>query len=364
MQWKGVKMEKIFTVGSLFAGVGGICKAFENAGAKMIWANEIDKNACITYRKNFEHTLIEDDIHNLTKQENIKNLEKVDIITSGFPCQAFSIAGYQKGFDDPRGNLFFETAKIIDYIKPKAFLLENVKNLFSHDNGKTIKVIKNIIINDLNYSFIPFILNSKDYGNIPQTRERIYIVGFQNEGKFNNFDNKFEVYNIKEEEEYRKIIRNNRKIFTENFSIPKPLELTNSIHNVLEKDKQEKYFYYDENSRYYEELNNAIKSKDTIYQWRRVYVRENKNNVCPTLTANMGTGGHNVPLIRDEYGIRKLTPKECAKFQGFNDIKFPEIARSHLYKQMGNSVTVTVVERIAKEIIKVLKGGKEGTNNN
>lgn len=352
-----MKMEK-FTVGSLFAGIGGICKGFENAGATLEWANEIDKNACITYRENFSHLLIEDDIHNLTKKDKISSLKKVDIITSGFPCQAFSIAGYQKGFDDPRGNLFFETAKIIEEIKPKAFLLENVKNLTTHDKGNTFKVIKDVVVNQLGYSFIPFVLNSKDYGNIPQTRERIYIVGFRNEKNYDNFDNKIKIYSFKEEEKYRGIKKSRDKlgIKTLDFEIPKPLKLEKTIHDFTIKDKVEDYYYYGIGSKYYTQLTEEMTSKDTIYQWRRVYVRENKNNLCPTLTANMGTGGHNVPLIKDNYGIRKLTPRECSLFQGYaENYKFPNIARSHLYKQIGNSVTVTVIERIAKEILKVLE---------
>ena len=223
-------------VGSLFAGIGGICKAFEDAGAELVWANELDKYACITYRANFKHKLYEDDIHNLTKLENIKGLEEVDIITSGFPCQAFSIAGYQKGFNDPRGNLFFETAKIIDHLRPKAFLLENVRNLVSHDNGKTFEIIKDVIINKLKYSFIPFVLNSKDYGNIPQNRERIYIVGFRDEGKYNNFNSKMDQYNIKNEAEYRNIVNNKKKtgIKTLDFRIPEPINRTTNILNLLE----------------------------------------------------------------------------------------------------------------------------------
>lgn len=350
-------MKTRLRVGSLFAGIGGICKAFDNAGSELIWANEIDKNACITYRANFDHKLYEDDIHNLTKKENICDIEKVDIITSGFPCQAFSIAGYQKGFDDPRGNLFFETAKIIDSIRPKVFLLENVRNLVGHDEGRTFEVIKDIIINKLNYSFIPFIINSMDYGNIPQNRERIYIVGFKDEGKYDNFNGKIGYYNIKEEEDYRKMVNNRSKtgIKTLDFRIPMPINLDKSIRDMIDKNKQDNYYYYGEDSRYYEKLSGSIISKDSIYQWRRTYVRENKSNVCPTLTANMGTGGHNVPIIKDDYGIRKLTPRECFRFQGFDDnFILPDIARGHLYKQAGNSVTITVMNRIAEEIIKSL----------
>lgn len=351
-------MKRKKTVASLFAGIGGICKGFENAGAKLVWANEIDKNACITYRENFSHSLIEDDIHNLTKQENIKKLKKVDIITSGFPCQAFSIAGYQKGFDDARGNLFFETAKIIEEIKPKAFLLENVKNLTSHDKGNTFKIIKDAVVNKLGYSFIPFVLNSKDFGNTPQTRERIYIVGFKDEANYDNFDGEMKIYSIKDDEKYRNIVssRKTTGIKTLDFRIPKPEKLNKTINDLISAKKVDDYFYYDESSKYFQQLSAEMKSRETIYQWRRVYVRENKSNLCPTLTANMGTGGHNVPLIRDNYGIRKLTPRECSFFQGYSEeYKFPNIARSHLYKQIGNSVTVTVIEKIAKEILSVLE---------
>ena len=127
------------------------------------------------------------------------------------------------------------------------------------------------------------------------------------------------------------------------------------IEDILENKIEEEYFYYTNKSKYFNQFEEEVASKDTIYQWRRVYLRENKNKLCPTLTANMGTGGHNVPIIKDDYGIRKLTPLECFRFQGFpKDYILPGIARSHLYKQAGNSVTVSVIERIAKEILKVL----------
>jgi len=171
-------MKEKYKVGSLFSGIGGICTAFKQADFEVSWANEFDKKACETYRENFKSIdLIEGDI---CKIKHPEKLGDVDVITSGFPCQAFSIAGYRKGFDDERGNLFFETARFIDRLKPKAFLLENVRNLTAHDNGNTFKVIEDVIRKKLNYSFIPFVLDSKDYGNIPQTRSRIYIVGFSN----------------------------------------------------------------------------------------------------------------------------------------------------------------------------------------
>ena len=318
-----------YTVGSLFAGIGGICLGFKQAGCNVIWANEIDAKACETYALNFpKHSLHCEDINNIT---NPGELGEVDIITSGFPCQAFSVAGYRKGFDDPRGNLFFETARFIKKIKPKAFLLENVKNLKGHDKGNTFKVIEEIITKDLGYSFIYFVLNSKDYGNTPQTRERIYMVGFRDEPKSGDK-------------------------CTSSFQIPKKIQLEKNIKDILDNSKQDEKYYYKEDHQYYPELIKEMKSKDTVYQWRRVYVRENKNNLCPTLTANMGTGGHNVPLIKDKFGIRKLTPIECTKFQGFpSSFKFPTgMANSHCYKQAGNSVVVPVIKRIADEIVRVL----------
>lgn len=334
----------IYTVGSLFAGIGGICLGFKNAGCRPIWANEFDKNACRTYRNNFDHRLIEDDVHNI--KNPLDELGYTDIVTSGFPCQAFSVAGYRLGFKDPRGNLFFETARIIDSIKPKAYLLENVRNLVSHDKGRTFKVIEEVMTKQLGYSFIPFILNSKDYGNIPQTRERIYVVGFKDEAGFKHD----ELLNLFEE---NKISENS---CTLNFKIPEPLPLTKSIYDIINKDKMDEKYYYPETHHYHPIFKEEITKKGTIYQWRRVYVRENKSNVCPTLTANMGTGGHNVPLILDDYGIRKLTPIECAKFQGFPDsFVFPEdMANSHCYKQAGNSVVVPVIKRIAESIVKAL----------
>ena len=132
--------------------------------------------------------------------------------------------------------------------------------------------------------------------------------------------------------------------------------MTKTIADLIDKNKQNDIFYYNETHPYYLELEEAMKNADTVYQWRRVYVRENKSNVCPTLTANMGTGGHNVPLIKDSFGIRKLTPKECFAFQGYPMDKFilPPISNGKLYMQAGNSVTTSLVERISSEIIKVL----------
>jgi DNA (cytosine-5)-methyltransferase 1 len=328
----------------------------------VVWANEINAHACKTYRYNFPKTHLYE--HDITKivlrpsddgELDLESIPNVDIITSGFPCQAFSIAGYRQGFQDNRGrgNLFFDTVRFIEQIKPKAFLLENVRNLVGHDGGKTFQIIRNTLTDPkgLNYSFIPFILNAIEYGNIPQTRVRIYIVGFKNEGSL------IAPLNVSPEDDL--IIRSIcgfHESVSSKFRIPDPIPLTIKIKDLLAKSEEELdgTFYYKKGHPYYEEMSRNIISSETLYQWRRHYVRENKNNVCPTLTANMGTGGHNVPIILDPrtQKIRRLTPKECANFQGFSPgFTFPpDVAMSHRFKQAGNSVVVPVVERIAKNI--------------
>ena len=341
-----------YRTGSLFAGIGGICIAFIEAGCEVRWANELDSKACETYRHNFMHTMIEKDINAIADP---LELGDVDIITSGFPCQAFSVAGYRQGFDDEkgRGNLFFETARFIEAIQPKAFLLENVKNLVGHDKGRTFGVISETIRKELDYSFIPFVLNSKDYGNIPQTRERIYIVGFRGEGRYD--------LGLNEDPAESLFLQDSDTAScTHLFRIPGEIPLTATIQDILSADRQDDKYYYKPGHRYYPELSDQMTRRDTVYQWRRVYVRENKSSVCPTLTANMGTGGHNVPLILDSYGIRKLTPEECLGFQGFPEtFRFPEaMANAHRYKQAGNSVVVPVVSRIAKAMVAALDASR------
>ena len=312
-----------FKVGSLYAGVGGICQGFKNSGFKITWANEMDKHACITYRENFSHLLYEKDVMNLNPSE----LSHIDVLAGGFPCQPFSVAGYKKGFEDERGNHFFRILKFIDELRPKVIFLENVKNLISHDSGNTFKIIKNEI-KKRNYSFHAKVLNTKDFGNIPHNRERIFIIGFDKEN-YTDSDT--------------------------SFTFPKKENLSKKISDIIEIKKVDDKFYYKEDKHMYSLLKKSIQKEDTIYQFRRHYVRENKSNVCPTLTANMGTGGHNVPLIKTKFGFRKLTPRECFRFQGFPDsYKLPDIANRHLYKQSGNSVSVSVISKIAKEILKVL----------
>jgi len=309
------------TVGSLYAGVGGICLGFKNAGFDVLWANEFDKNACVTYRHNFTHQLIEGDVMEL----EIDKLEKIDVLTAGFPCQPFSMAGYRKGFDDDRGNHFFRILELTDSMRPKVLFLENVKNLVGHDGGNTFKVIEKEI-RDRNYSFFHKVLNTKDFGNVPHNRERIFMIAFDKE------------------------------VFGElEFEFPEPDELTKTIKDLVDKEAVDEKFYYRDDKYMFPMLKEAMTRDDTVYQFRRQYVRENKSNVCPTLTANMGTGGHNVPLVKTEHGFRKLTPRECFRFQGFPEsYKIPAIANGQLYKQAGNSVSVPVIEKLARQIMNML----------
>lgn len=309
----------------LFAGIGGFRLALQNLGGKCVYTSEWNNDAQKTYKVNFGEIPFGD----ITKERNKNYIpNQFDVLCAGFPCQAFSIAGYQKGFSDTRGTLFFDIEQIISTHRPKVVFLENVKNLVSHDKGNTFKVIIETLEEKLGYKVFYKVLNSAIHANIPQNRERIFIVAFD----------PLQVKN------YSK------------FNFPKEIKLTKTIHDFLEKGKQDDIFYYKENHQYYPELKKTITSKDTVYQWRRIYVRENKSNMCPTLTANMGAGGHNVPLIKDDFGIRKLTPKECFALQGYPVEKYilPNIANSKLYMQAGNSVTTNLIEKIAQQITKVL----------
>ncbi len=180
-----------YKVGSLFAGVGGVCQAFKDSNCDVIWANEIDEKACITYKLNHENTnLLEGDIKNFSKE----NLKEIDILTAGFPCQPFSQAGHGKGFEDERGQLFFDVVRLLKELKPKAYFLENVKTLASHNKGETFEVVKKELKN-AGYSFIPFILKASEHTHIPQGRERIYMVGFKDEHQY-SFDQPTKINNI------------------------------------------------------------------------------------------------------------------------------------------------------------------------
>lgn len=314
------------TIAAFFSGVGGIELGFEQTGEfRVVYANEFDKNAQITYSENHPNTYLDiRDVHSVLENE----VPETDIIVGGFPCQAFSIAGYRKGFEDDRGDLFFELLRFIKANQPRVVFIENVKNMVTHDHGNTFKVIREAL-NINGYHIKWKVMNGKDYGNIPQNRERIYIVGFKNKEAFDNFQ------------------------------FPEPINLTKKLSDVIDYGtKFDEIYYYRQNKQpFYNILASEMQEENKVYQWRRKYVRENKSGVIPTLTANMGTGGHNVPLIKTKHGIRKLTPRETFNAQGFpNEFKLPnKMSNGQLYKQAGNSVVIPVINRIASNIAKALE---------
>ncbi len=313
-----------FTFIDLFAGIGGFRMAMQNIGGKCVFSSEWDSHAQKTYIYNYGEMPFGDITMEQTKSF-IPN--GFDILCAGFPCQAFSIAGYRRGFEDTRGTLFFDVAEIIKRKRPKAVYLENVKNLQSHDEGRTFDVIKKTL-EELGYVVYYQVMNASEYGNIPQNRERIFIVCFD----------------PKQVRRYQE------------FRFPEKEPLTKTIFDCIDTSVAEQQYFYTEKMSHYKELKESIIEKDSVYQWRRQYVRKNQKHLCPTLTANMGTGGHNVPLIKVDRGIRKLTPKECLNFQGYpENYTFPNsIPNSSKYKQAGNSVVVPLIQRVCQNIIAVI----------
>lgn len=309
------------TVGSMFAGIGGICLAFKRCGCKLVWANELDKYACKTYRLNFgDEYLVEADI----RKVNPKTIPSFDILTAGFPCQAFSSVGLKKGFDDERGNLFFQVAKVVDEIKPRVVFLENVANLEKHDEGKTFKVIRQTL-ESLEYQIVYKVMNAKEYGNLPQQRNRIYIVAFKNEADMRKF------------------------------YFPEPVLLTKTAFHFFEKEKQADSYYMD-GHRKWDMMMEFMKDRKRVYRFTDWGLSSGMEGICPTLLAAMGNRRfERIPFFRDDFSVRLITPREAARLQGFPDTyQLPMENEKEVYKQIGNSVCVPVVERIAEKIVNAL----------
>ena len=309
---------------SLFSGIGGIDLGFVQAGFKIAWANEIDKYAAETYKNNLdESALVVGDI----KKINVTTIPDFEILVAGFPCQSFSTAGKQKGFDDVRGSLFFQVARVVEAKKPKVIFLENVENLIEHDEGKSFLTVYNALA-PMGYSFKYKVMQPYEYGNVPQSRARVFIVGFADDERCSKF------------------------------SFPEEIPLTDNLENLFDRSiKHSDCYYYNASNRYYEELRRLATSKDCVYRIYDFGVSKKAYSICPTMTAYMETCNHErVPIILDDYGIRRLTPYECLKLQGFPDtFKFPKgTSMKKAYKQVGNSVCVPVVRRIAEQIKKVM----------
>ena len=306
------------SVVSLFAGIGGICLGFKQAGFDIVWANEKDAAACRTYRYNFgSDYLVDGDI----RKVDMSTIPHADVLAAGFPCQSFSIGGREKGFNDPRGQLFFQVIRAIEAIQPPVVFLENVENLMEHDNGKTFQVIYTSLV-EQGYILRYQPMATHEYANIPQTRRRIYIVAFR--------DHKM----------YRR------------FYFPELTPLTATLKQFLDTGtEQHEIYYYREDSEFDEYIRNNVTDPNYLYRVFNGSARKLTNSKCPTLTASMTTP-RNAAVLRDSWGVRRLTLRESLRFQGFPpENYFPNtIKLQDAYKQIGNSVTVPVIYKIAKSI--------------
>jgi DNA (cytosine-5)-methyltransferase 1 len=322
---KNKKVNKLKMI-DLCAGTGAFTYAFEKTNlVDVVFANDFEETSKTIYDYNFKHKLTLGNICEI----DIKDIPSHDILTAGFPCQPFSIAGKQKGFRDTRSNVFWKIIEIIKHHKPQCVILENVKNLTSHDDGNTFKIIKESLEKE-KYNIIYKVLNTSDITTVPQHRERIHIVCVNNKKIFDEFNLDFK-------------------------KVKKQSIRTMLINHNNDNDIDEKYYYDNEDNHIHKMIIDSVIDVNSVYQFRRKYVRENKNNECPTLTANMGTGGHNVPIILDDNGPRKLIPRECFNFQGFPmSYKLPKMSDSKLYKLAGNAVSVPVVSLIANRIVPVI----------
>ncbi|MFQ6757490.1 MAG: DNA (cytosine-5-)-methyltransferase [Deltaproteobacteria bacterium] len=321
--------------GALFSGIGGFCLGFEKAGIKTAWAVENDQMAVATYAHNIKGVrIVEHDgkpasVKDLTIKKD--DLEPVDILHAGFPCQSFSQAGDRKGFDDPRGQLFYEVIRIVKEFKdrkPSVIVLENSPHIRHGDGGSWfIELTKEIKkagywFRDTNCAELdPYFLTP-----LPQKRNRLFMVALS----IDHFKNGKMLFPNKKDES------------------PKNLADYIDFSSSLDDDS----YYLHEENRYHKMISNEVEDKACIYQLRKFLVRVKEPGVCPTLTANMGLGGHNVPFIHDAKGLRKLTELECLKLQGFPEgYTFPEeVPRAKRYIQAGNSVAVPVVALLAKAV--------------
>lgn len=307
-----------YDVVSMFAGIGGICLGFRQAGYQICWANEKDHAACETYRHNFgDQYLIEGDI----RQIDVFSIPQAPILAAGFPCQAFSLGGAQRGFADPRGTLFFEVLRVADKIEPKVIFLENVENLMEHDHGRTFQVIYTSLV-ERGYILHYRAMATHEYANIPQTRRRIYIVAA------------------------------NDLAFSREFSFPEPIPLTSTAINWIDQsEKQPEIYYYRDDSLFNQYIRDTVTDRHYFYRVFNGSARKLTNHKCPTLTASMCTP-RNAAVLRDNNGVRRLTLKESLRFQGFPaKYYFPKtITIEDAYKQIGNTVSVPVVKRIADKI--------------
>jgi DNA (cytosine-5)-methyltransferase 1 len=329
-----------FTVGSLFCGIGGFCFGFEEAGFKTIWANDFDAEAHRTYKLNFPNVnAICEDIRRLNASEF--RFEPVDVLHAGFPCQSFSQAGNRLGFKDERGLLFFEIIKLIKRLgskKPKILVFENSPFLMTGNGGMWFETIRNEIqkagywFNDLN----AIVIDSRRNAGLPQRRERLFMVATA------------------------------RDCFDYN-PFRGPVEKVEPQHliDLLDLGRVDDEFYHlSEQNKYGAWISKEAKKHNDIrlFQLRKIELRPQPYGLCPTLTANMGAGGHNVPFLLDNGRLRKLTERECLRLQGFPErFKWPELSHGSKYRLIGNAVSPPVAKLLANFANNTLQ---EETNEN
>lgn len=302
----------------LFAGIGGIRIPFQNLGGKCVFSSEIDKYAAQTYEANYGEKPSGD-----ITQISASEIPDFDILLAGFPCQAFSIAGKRKGFDDTRGTMFFEVERILEEKKPKSFLLENVKGLTNHDKGRTFKIMLDILENKLGYKVFSKVLNAKNFG-LPQNRERIMIVGFKN-------------HDIK-------------------FNFPDDINIETKLGNILIDNPDTKYTISDRlwTSHQMRKERNRIKGNGFGY------CLFNENSAyTSTISARYYKDGSEILIEQKGKNPRKLTPREAARLQGYPDKFKIVVSDTQAYKQFGNSVPVNMINAVAQEMYKALKNEGE-----
>ncbi len=324
-------MKKVYKAIDLFAGIGGIRLGFMqafNEQIKFVYTNEIDSYASLTYEANFE----ENPQGDITKVI-AKDMPDFDILVAGFPCQAFSIAGKKRGFNDTRGTLFFNIAQILKIKNPEVFLLENVKHLEHHDNGRTFQIIKDVLTEDLKYNIHTRVLNARNFG-VPQNRERLFIIGFKN--------------NLE-------------------FQFPKPLNIPVKIDNILEKTVEESFYLSHEyltglkkHRARHEAKGNGfgfeIKPRNGIANAIVCGgMGKERNLIKDVILTNCWKKEGDDIQLRNQEGIRKMTPKEWARLQGFPDSFIFPVSMTRTYKQLANSVAIPVVKAIAIEMRKSLE---------
>lgn len=306
--------KKTYRFIDLFAGIGGIRLGFQNIFKKksnFVFSSEIDKFAVITYQENFKDVPAGD----ITQISSV-DIPSFDILLGGFPCQPFSNAGLKKGFNDTRGTLFFDIARIIDYHKPEVVFLENVKGFKNHDKGNTFRVVEGTL-NKMGYNVFSKVLNAKNFG-LPQNRERIYIIAFKN-----------------------------KKI---HFEFPEPLNKTVKVGNILNKNTEveEKYTISDKLWAGHQRRKLGHKKKGNGFGYS-MFNRDSK--YTSTISARYYKDGSEILIEQKNKNPRKLTPREAGRLQGFPEDFIIPVSDTQAYKQFGNSVAVPVIEALAKRIL-------------